>query len=188
MTRLLAAAIGAVTALTLVSPTAHAEPLYGGQGPERAATSNDATRAAPITRREVIARAKDWLDPPVPYSMGAWHEGRRTDCSGYVSMAWNLDSSMTTVSLPDVAHRIEKDELRAGDVMMNGGPGSGGANGHVAIFDRWAGHDHDTYWAYEQTPPHTVHRKVPYPYFDNDTRFLPYRYNLIEDSPFPQRP
>jgi len=36
----------------------------------------------------VIANAKTWLNPPVPYSQTAYHNGYRTDCSGYVSMAW----------------------------------------------------------------------------------------------------
>lgn len=36
----------------------------------------------------VITNAKTWLNPPVPYSQTAYHNGYRTDCSGYVSMAW----------------------------------------------------------------------------------------------------
>jgi hypothetical protein len=36
----------------------------------------------------VIANAKTWLNPAVPYSQSAYHNGYRTDCSGYVSMAW----------------------------------------------------------------------------------------------------
>ncbi|MEV0674962.1 hypothetical protein AB0I60_00425 [Actinosynnema sp. NPDC050436] len=181
-------AVVGVLALALPSPTAHAEPTHGGQGPDPAAVDRVVAGAEPISRSEVITRARTWLTPPVPYSMEQWYQGWRTDCSGYVSMAWRLDSSLTTVSLPSIAHRIEKQELRAGDVMMNGGPDSGGANGHVVIFERWVDDSHNAYWAYEQTPPQTVHHQVPYPYSGHDTKFVPYRYNLIEEDTLPQTP
>ncbi|RKT54808.1 C40 family peptidase [Saccharothrix australiensis] len=187
MRRLLFAAIGVLIAA--VPPAqAGAEPrTYGGQGPAPSAEQVRATVAAaePITRAEVVERARSWLNPPVPYDMKGYKDGWRTDCSGYVSMAWKLDSSLNTETLPDVSHRIEKDDLRAGDVLMIGGPNTGGVYGHATIFERWTDETRTRYWAFEQTEPQTVHREIPYPYFDNDTRYLPYRYNLIVDGPVP---
>ncbi|RAS57062.1 hypothetical protein C8D87_1281, partial [Lentzea atacamensis] len=145
--------------------------------------------AASVTRSEVIARASKWLNPPVPYSMYApYKDGYRRDCSGYVTMAWNIEPDMygglNTVTLPGVSHPITKDELKTADIMLNGGPGSENENGHVLIFDKWADASRTSYWAYEQAPPQTVYRKVPYPYFNNNSSFKPYRYNkIVDDTP-----
>jgi hypothetical protein len=140
--------------------------------------------AETVTRSEVIGRAQTWFNPPVPYDMyGRGPGGYRADCSAYVSMAWKLPApGLDTVSMPNVAHRISKDDLKPGDVLLNGGPGTGGVNGHVAIFEKWASADRSSYWAYEQAPPRTQHRVISYPYDGNDTRFLPYRYNNIVDD------
>jgi hypothetical protein len=52
---------------------------------------------------EIISNAKTWLNPPVPYSKTAYHNGYRQDCSGYVSMAWELGTSETTSTLAQYA-------------------------------------------------------------------------------------
>lgn len=75
----------------------------------------------------VIANAKTWLNPSVPYSQSAYHNGYRTDCSGYVSMAWKLGTSATTSTLHNYSYPITKDKLKAGDVLLNAGV-------HVLIF------------------------------------------------------
>ena len=49
---------------------------------------DDATEFKVDNSVNVIANAKTWLNPAVPYSQSAYHNGYRTDCSGYVSMAW----------------------------------------------------------------------------------------------------
>ena len=118
--------------------------------------------------------------------MSAYHtdghgKNYRTDCSGYVSMAWALSSSLTTVTLPGVSHAITKNDLKAGDILCKCGPNTGGAGGHVLIFEKWANEAHTSYWAYEQHGSHvTDHRIVPYPYF-SDNSYLPRRYNNIQD-------
>ncbi len=50
-------------------------------------------------RQEAIARGFAWLDDDVPYSQSASHEGYRTDCSGFVSMCWDLGKSSNTSAL-----------------------------------------------------------------------------------------
>ena len=96
----------------------------------------------------VIANAKTWLNPAVPYSQSAYHNGYRTDCSGYVSMAWQLGTSATTWTLPNYSSPVTKDTLKAGDVLLN-------INEHVLIFSSWANTAKTQYYAYEQHPSQT---------------------------------
>ncbi len=60
---------------------------------------------APIFRDansvNIIANAQTWLNPSIPYSQSDYYAGYRTDCSGYVSMAWQLGTSATTWTLPN---------------------------------------------------------------------------------------
>ena len=108
----------------------------------------------PIKRSEVIARARYWLGKGIRYNWNGAHrdpEGRmyRTDCSGYVSMALHLSSSLNTVTLPGIGHRISKKSLQAGDFIGHLGPGTEGAGGHVRLFEKWANSAHTLYWAYD---------------------------------------
>ncbi|NUR29257.1 MAG: C40 family peptidase [Catenulispora sp.] len=125
------------------------------------------------TRQTVIARAKGWLTADhghhVPYNMNATFHGWRTDCSGYVSMAWNrphTGGGYSTVSLPSISHRISWKQLRPGDVIGYMGPHSGGGDGHVMIFAGWANASHTTYTVYEQAHSSggTAHRNHPVSY------------------------
>jgi hypothetical protein len=128
-------------------------------------------------RRQMIARAEHWVAQQVPYNQGAWHEGYRTDCSGYVSMCWGLRDSLVTSTMPQVAHRIAKEELRAGDVLLN----TDVATGHVILFDRWADYAHSSYVGYELCPQGTLHHVIPYPYYSGFGTYEPYRYNNAGD-------
>jgi len=109
-----------------------------------------------IKRSEVISRAKYWYDHRGSFSYnmnGSYRDpqGRqyRTDCSGYVSMALHLSSSLSTVTLPGVGHRVAKAKMHAGDYIGHMGAGTGGAGGHVRLFQKWANSAHTTYWAYD---------------------------------------
>jgi hypothetical protein len=180
----------ALTALALAG-TASAQGTAGGQGVETPVVglaASDVDEA--ITRPEVIARAKAWLTAynggPVPYSQdtGSPFQGYRRDCSGFVSMAWKLGISRSTETLPGVSSRIGKDDLKPGDVLGNLGPGTGGDAGHVVIFEAWANDARTAYVGIEQAGDtmSTVRRTIPYPYFNNNTSFLPWRYNKIVDG------
>ena len=120
-----------------------------------------------------VARAQSWVDARVPYSQASYHSNEygsyRQDCSGYVSLVWGLATSFTTYSLPSIAHRITKNELRAGDIMLR--------PGHTLIFHKWANAERTRYWAYEQQRPGRVatHYVVPYPYWAGHGAFSPYR-------------
>lgn len=136
----------------------------------------------PISRDEVISRANHWLQQGVPYSMtGSALDPNgtsyRSDCSGFVSMAFHLDQSLSTVTLPERFSEIPKDELQVGDIVGNLGPGTGGAAGHVVIFNGWVDDSHTQFNSIEQTPPQTTTRVLTW----GSSFFLhhAYRYNNI---------
>lgn len=41
-----------------------------------------------VARSTIIARGQDWVNKNIPYDKT--YDGYRTDCSGFVSMAWGL--------------------------------------------------------------------------------------------------
>jgi hypothetical protein len=102
-----------------------------------------------IGRPEIIARAQNWVDRRLTYDMdGAWatdteggHTYRR-DCSGLVSMAWHLGSSLTTDQFLARARAgngmevIPRDSLKPGDAMVYDNDG-GGIGGHIELFSHW---------------------------------------------------
>lgn len=146
----------------------------------------------PITRAEIISRAQFWLNKGIIYGSGNYPDpqgkGYRTDCSGYVSMAWHLGSSRVTYDDPIVGNlaavstRITKEQMQPGDMMMALGVG---AAGHAVLFAGWADAAHTRYNAYDFGSTPVRYRSdstggaVPYPYFTDGRTFLPYRYNNI---------
>lgn len=150
-----------------------------------------------IPRDVVIARGKVWVDKNVPYSQtryatvdgtllpntaDAKNLGYRTDCSGFVSMCYDLrfDSgipkSLTTSSLPTVSTKITKGELLPGDMVLK--PGT-----HSVIFLAWENETRTRYWTLEEgsTATGSVSRLRNY---DSDAAsgYYPARYNNIEDD------
>ncbi|MFI0353164.1 hypothetical protein [Actinomadura sp. 9N407] len=118
-------------------------------------------------RSDVITRAKTWdphTDRRVPYSQTDYHDGYRTDCSGYVAMALDLPKpGPNTVGLTASRYteRIKMSELKKGDLVMD----AEGTNTtrHVVIFEKWADEDRTSYWAYEQRGRYgTDHRTRDY--------------------------
>lgn len=72
----------------------------------------------------------------------------RTDCSGFVSMTWGLEFSYATPrpgdspDLADVAHPIQRPQLRTGDILVADGK-------HVRLFERWLDYAGGRYRAYD---------------------------------------
>lgn len=139
-----------------------------------------------VTRSQIITRGKSWYDEHVQYSQNACHANSygsyRTDCSGFVSMAWALSSSYTTSTLPNVSKKLgSKNDLQPGDILLNRGS-------HVVLFEKWANSAHTKYWAYEETNPRTdmAHHVIPYPYYSGYGTYVPYRYNHVAASTAPR--
>ncbi|MGW0660176.1 hypothetical protein [Streptodolium elevatio] len=143
-------------------------------------TPKGASVAVPgdVQRSEILRRAKRWADLGLDYSMARTFEGHRMDCSGLVSMAWGLPApGLTTDTLPQVSHRIDKDELLPGDILVNTAPG---AAGHTLIFAGWADAAHTRYFAYEESGGKGAHfGTVPYPYWPGHGTFQPYRLDSL---------
>ena len=93
-----------------------------------------------ISKSTVHDRMQHWVDAAVPYrlftrfflflltsiyqnkigltfSQSAYYEGYRTDCSGYVSMGWQLSTSYWTGSLTEVCHKITSG-IAMGDAIL----------------------------------------------------------------------
>jgi hypothetical protein len=155
----------------------HGRPLPGPAG----------TPAAPvigeITRAEIMSRAKKWIDAKVPYSMSTyWSDGYRQDCSGYVSMAWNLTTNEWTGSLASFATKITRAELQPGDILLFHNPDNPTTGSHVTIFGGWTDSSRTYYTAYEQTKPNARMQATPMAYWSNSDKYLPYRYNGVTDT------
>ncbi|WP_405016792.1 hypothetical protein OHV05_06565 [Kitasatospora sp. NBC_00070] len=135
------AASGAVATTAVTLPAAHAATAAASS-----AVNGD------ITRGEILDRARFWYGKSIGYNQGGSYpdsSGRnyRTDCSGYVSMAWHLNESRNTRTLPDVSHEISRSELRPGDILNS-------YYNHVILFEKWddAAHTTFSYYSFGSTP------------------------------------
>ncbi|MFE5032931.1 peptidoglycan-binding protein [Streptomyces sp. NPDC056683] len=165
------------------TPQGARSPLHGPHGkPVKGPVTTP-----PITRTQIINRAKTWVTAKVPYSMSLyWTDGYRQDCSGYVSMAWGLTGNEWTGSLDQFGTKITKEELQPGDILLFHNPDDPEKGSHVVIFGGWTDYTHTSYTVYEQTPPHARSQPTPYAYWSNSSKYVPYRYKgLIADPATP---
>lgn len=143
-----------------------------------------------ISRAQIIARAELWVQAQVPYSQTSWYTNAngtyRQDCSGYVSMAWDLDQNTDfwTGNLNLVSYTIPSAELLPGDILLS--------VKHTILFAGWADAAHTQFNYYEEAHPGTVARYVedaPLAAF-LDNGFAPFRYDGVQDSgaPLPANP
>jgi hypothetical protein len=100
------------------------------------------TTAHAITRTDVLTRAHSWVVRKVTYSQTSRYAGYRRDCSGFVSMAWQLGRSYTSRTIQAVATRIPLSQLRPGDAVHT--------PGHVALFVAWANRARTRFVAMEE--------------------------------------
>ncbi|MFC7383881.1 hypothetical protein [Sphaerisporangium rhizosphaerae] len=175
------------------SPTPGVPAAVVGTGTTAVPQLAAAAAAAPITRSQVIARAKTWnphTSKRVPYSQTKTHGGYRTDCSGYASMALGLAKpGPITVGLAKSAYtrRIQMSELRRGDLVIDA-IGSNTTR-HVVIFDKWANSAHSSYYAYEQRGHYGTDYRTRTYGLSSGSEYKPYRaLNIREDAPPPPPP
>ncbi|MFE3264235.1 peptidoglycan-binding protein [Streptomyces sp. NPDC059215] len=163
------------------TPQGGEAPLHGpAGGPAKPGTG---AVAPATTRAAIINRAKKWITAQVPYSMSAyWSDGYRQDCSGYVSMAWDLPGNEWTGSLDTFGVRISRDQLEPGDILLFHNPADPQNGSHVVLFGGWTDYTHTYYIAYEQTRPYTRRQATPYAYWSNSARYVPYRHKGLADG------
>ncbi|MFJ7213422.1 FG-GAP repeat domain-containing protein [Amycolatopsis sp. NPDC098790] len=112
-------------------------------------TAHASTVNGPISRGEVLDRAQFWVDKGYTYTQTGTHvpgpdggQTYRRDCSGLVSMAWHLNTSLITNEFLSKAqsgngmHVVARDDLRPGDAMVRDSDG-GGPDGHIELFAFW---------------------------------------------------
>lgn len=113
-----------------------------------------AVRAPSVSRADIIERAVS--------SYGAG--GDRQDCSGHVSMAWNLPGNEGTGRLARYARRTGRNELRPGDILLFPRSSDPCGGSHVVLFDGRTDAARSRCVADEQTRPHTARATTPYAY------------------------
>ncbi|GIJ46071.1 hypothetical protein Val02_29570 [Virgisporangium aliadipatigenens] len=109
----------------------------------------NSTVNGPVSRAETLARCQHWVDSGVTYTQtGTWApdpQGKayRRDCSGLVSMAWHLGSSLNTWGFEDFSAKQylpSLHDLRPGDALLK--------EGHIELFARWVDPDRHTKGAF----------------------------------------
>ena len=103
-------------------------------------------QAAATGRSEIIERGIGWLADGNLYSRdGAYHDGYRRDCSGFISMAWQFTANPSTAYFPPFVSGKYAVSLASFDDMV---PGDAinktfrNPYGHVMLFAGWASADH----------------------------------------------
>eukprot|EP01006_Ploeotia_vitrea_P041489 TRINITY_DN66541_c1_g1_i1.p1 TRINITY_DN66541_c1_g1~~TRINITY_DN66541_c1_g1_i1.p1 ORF type:complete len:497 (-),score=266.95 TRINITY_DN66541_c1_g1_i1:88-1578(-) len=130
----------------------------------------------PITQAKILERGRFWTGQHhQPYSKKKYAvgpEGRkwRTDCSGLVSMAWNLSTSVTTSSMAGTVCSYLSNPLDAqpGDAMLRAGT-------HTLIFVEWVVKG-QRYRALEQSySKGSIERPISWKYFKD---YQPEKYKV----------
>jgi hypothetical protein len=110
------------------------------------AIQNMRAQAEAVGRGAIIERGLAWVGSGVPYNRGASFQGYRTDCSGFVSMAWQLGSSPSTGHFPPYKNEDHYadllptiDDLQPGDALNKTVQDPWG---HLVLFAGWATEDH----------------------------------------------
>ncbi len=129
-----------------------------------------------VNRSTVLSRANTWVAEKLPYSQTVCHTDAngtyRTDCSGFISMAWGLTSSYVTSTLPSVSTVIDKTALQPGDILDL-------PSTHVVMFVGWYDEAHTLANFYQEGSTATgtyASTGVPLSHYASYTA---YRYNNI---------
>jgi hypothetical protein len=151
----------------------------------------------PITRAQVLANAKTWVDAQVPYDSGL-HQGYNTDCVGFVSMAWGVAApgmGNTTLALQYVTQLNSVDDLQPGDALLNSIGGSDPYDWrHIILFVSWVDqNNHSAGYIGEELTPAGAHEdaQVPLRYYDgyDPGEYQPVRYKgILDPSQDPNQP
>ncbi|MFF4246814.1 peptidoglycan-binding protein [Streptomyces sp. NPDC001822] len=161
-----------------VTPQGSVGPLNSGGTPGPPSTPGTAQRTT--TRADIINRAKKWVTAKVPYDMAAyWSDGYRQDCSGFVSMVWNLGSNEWTGSLATFGTKIARADLQPGDILLFHNLADPAVGSHVTVFGGWSDHTHSHYLAYELTRPNARKATTPMAYWSNSSKYVAYRYKGV---------
>ena len=100
-----------------------------------------------VAQATVLARAQAWVDANVPYTQSCANEPGgyyRLDCSGFVSMAWELATSLTTWDFDPATNggdarfqQISRTSLVPGDALVVDST----TEQHIVLFTGWSASD-----------------------------------------------
>ena len=113
---------------------------------------------------DIETRAASWLTINVRYNEGTCYHNQygtyRTDCSGFLSLAWGLGDSYTTDSLPSISSSISFSAMVPGDALLE-------PSQHVMLFHNWVDSDHKTarVWEESRTGSDMQDLQIPLSYF-----------------------
>jgi hypothetical protein len=152
---ILATVVLALSSVTLgagcaseVSDADGADITVGGDDGSIGESANELIQGCKISRAQIYAgvnserdraikRGFSWYDRNVPYSQTRSFEGYRTDCSGFISMAWELGRSFSTADF--IAGGGESGPLSSYNSLVGGDALVRRANGkgHIVMFLGW---------------------------------------------------
>ncbi|WP_328952603.1 hypothetical protein [Kitasatospora purpeofusca] len=155
MVGVIVAACAASTALACVP--AHADSVLSTYiaASSTGSLGNHAAPGGKVTRSQALVRAQAWVNQSVPYSTNGltapyswWSDSQtggryRQDCSGFVSMAWELTESPSTLGLPSYSTAINKYDLQPGDILNS--------SEHVVLFAGWRDKGAGTFNYYQES-------------------------------------
>jgi hypothetical protein len=110
--------------------------------------------APPGVRVDAINRGIRWVQLGIPYSKVRSFEGYRQDCSGSVSMEWEIPSNPSTAGFAPYsnAHSWQlpsHDWLEPGDALNRVHPN----RGHIFLFGSWEDESHQAMYVLEEAAP-----------------------------------
>ena len=128
----------------------------------------------------MVTRAKSWIGQPGTEYCPSWafpnvyggYPGTnfgtyRVDCSGYASMAWGLEVSYSSSTLPSQGVRLSSiGALRPGDLLIR--------PGHVVVFIKWTNDKTTLVLAQESSAPNRA-EQFTRTRTTLDSRYVPYR-------------
>ena len=147
--------------------------------------------AASISSNAIESRAEYWVSQNIPYNQSAYSDANsapigpyRQDCSGFISMAWGLSSSLDTQTLPEVSQQLPSySDLQLGDILDYNSTIDPVNGSHVVMFVSWANPQHTEYTEMEEAGGiGAVERTIQFPYdspMDGSGTWVPYRYNNV---------
>ena len=145
-----------------------------------------------ISAATILSRAQSWVNEGVPYSESAyWTDANgtyRQDCSGYVSMAWDLNTNstnygLTTGTLPKVATELNPGNEQASIDALQPGDMVDLTTTHVVLFAGWQSVD-SVAFVYQESQPGTdaEYTTLSVSYFLANG-YWGYQYNNMVNSP-----
>lgn len=158
----------------------HADSNYTASSCERSRAALLAATSS-STRKAILQRALRWVDASVAYDQGKTYKAAgdtkayRTDCSGFISMAWSLSSSINTTAFGQSSNAQKLSSIKAlqpGDAVLHPKT-SREPFAHIMLFAGWEDDAHEQMCAIQMMDT------------ENDMVMSPYNAPLLAETYVP---